>query len=96
MPTERRRIRDRLYQRKRRLRRQVMAGKITQARLDAILAAYAIRQLNTVDSPTQSTSIPPVIHAMIEACIQHLTKTKLGHALAASATAEAILESLAI
>ena len=64
--------------------------------MDAILAAYAIRQLNTVDSPTQSTNIPPVIHAMIEASIQHLTKTRLGHALAASGTAEAILGPLAI
>jgi hypothetical protein len=33
MPTERRRIRDRLYQRKRRLRRQVLAGKITEDRI---------------------------------------------------------------
>jgi hypothetical protein len=38
MPTERRRIRDRLYQRKRRLRRQVLAGKITpgQIKLDML------------------------------------------------------------
>lgn len=41
MPTERRRIRDRVYQRKRRLRRQVLAGKITRARMDAALNEYA-------------------------------------------------------
>jgi hypothetical protein len=42
VPTERRRIRNRLYEKKRRLRRQVLSGKITQARMDAALNEYAV------------------------------------------------------
>jgi hypothetical protein len=42
MPNERRRIRNRLYEKKRRLLRQVLAGKITQARMDAALTEYAL------------------------------------------------------
>ena len=41
--TNRRKTRDRIYQRKRRLRRQVAAGKITKAELELILAAYTNR-----------------------------------------------------
>ena len=58
MPSERRRIRSRLYERKRRLRRQVLAGKITQAQAETILAAYSLSlgvraladAVNTTDS----------------------------------------------
>jgi hypothetical protein len=39
-----RRIRDRIYQRKRRLRRLVLAGRITQAEMELILTAYAAKQ----------------------------------------------------
>jgi hypothetical protein len=38
-----RRIRDRIYQRKRRLRRLVFAGKLTPDQMEIILTAYAIR-----------------------------------------------------
>ena len=38
--TNRRRTRDRIYQRKRRLRRQVMAGIITKRELKLLLLAY--------------------------------------------------------
>jgi hypothetical protein len=39
---ERRRLRDRLYQRKRKLRRRVLAGLLTQAQMDAALTEYAL------------------------------------------------------
>ena len=47
--TEYRRIRDRIYQRKRRLRRQVLAGKITQAQMETILSAYTAQQRSTTE-----------------------------------------------
>jgi hypothetical protein len=43
--TQHRKTRDRIYQRKRRLRRQRVAGKITKAELELILVAYTTRRL---------------------------------------------------
>jgi hypothetical protein len=40
---ERKRIRSRMYEKKRRLRRQVLAGKITLTQAETILNDYAIR-----------------------------------------------------
>ncbi len=42
MPSERKRLRSRLYVKKRRLRRQVLAGKLSLAQMETILAAYAV------------------------------------------------------
>ena len=78
MPTETRRIRDRIYQKKRRLYRQVLAGKITPDQMELILTADASRQINSnavlIPSevkPTESENIPRYIRAAIQECIKY-------------------------
>lgn len=56
MPSnERRRIRDRIYQRRRRLQRQVLARKISPAQMTAALNAYALRLGIAIMETTEPT-----------------------------------------
>ena len=55
MPTQARRIRDRVYQRKRRLLHQVRAGKITPTEMETILTAYAANQ---IEAPQEKNDHP--------------------------------------